>query len=155
MRSPELHPNAENATPEKLRVAMEAAPNKRSYVRLNTIRSLLLGLSRATLCQQFCRTDRMVRLWIEIFNRGGIDALITKPKPGRPRKVRLSRVRDLLVPVLENPVLAGQGPLDRRKAARLLKRTTLRGTGLPHRSALAVRTELSSACATALAGAAE
>src|ERR1043165_4975195 len=87
---------------------MEAAPNKRSYVRLNAFRSLLLGVSRATLCQQFCRTDRMVRLWIELFNRGGIDALITRPKPGRPRKVKLSRVRDLLVPVLENPASAGQ-----------------------------------------------
>jgi hypothetical protein len=62
-------PNAENATLEELAVAMDAAPNKRSYVRLNTIRSLL-GLPKAMLCQQFCRTDRMIRLWIEPFNRG-------------------------------------------------------------------------------------
>jgi hypothetical protein len=46
-------------------------PNKRSYIRLNAIRSLLLGVARATLCQQFCRTDRMLRLWIEMYNRGG------------------------------------------------------------------------------------
>lgn len=89
-------------------MAMEAAPNKRSYVRLNAIRSLFMGLPRGILCQQFCRTDRMVRLWIEMFNRGGIDALITKPRPGRRRKVKLERVRDLLVPVLENPAQAGQ-----------------------------------------------
>lgn len=108
LRAPELHPNPENATPEALRVAMEAAPNKRSYIRLNAIRSLLLGIPRATVCAQFCRTDRMVRLWIELFNRGGIDALITRPKPGRPRKVKLARVRDLLVPVLEHPAQAGQ-----------------------------------------------
>lgn len=87
---------------------MEAAPNKRSYIRLAAIRSLLLGIARATVCRQFCRTDRMVRLWIELFNRGGIDALITRPKPGRPRKVKLERVRDLLLPVLENPATAGQ-----------------------------------------------
>lgn len=108
MRTTELHPNPENAALEELRVAMEAAPNRRSYIRLNAIRSLLLGISRATVCQQFYRTDRMVRLWIECFNRGGIDALITRPKPGRPRKVKLERVRDLLVPVLENPAQAGQ-----------------------------------------------
>lgn len=108
MRTPEIEPNAENATLEELRVAMEAAPTKRSYIRLNAIRSLLMGLSRALICQQFCRSDRMVRLWIELFNRGGIDALITRPKPGRPRKVKLERVRDLLVPVLENPARAGQ-----------------------------------------------
>lgn len=108
LRRPELQPDAENATLAELSVAMEAAPNKRSYIRLNTIRSLLMGIPRATLCQQFCRTDRMVRLWIEMFNRGGIDALITKPRPGRTRKVKLERVRDLLVPVLENPAQAGQ-----------------------------------------------
>jgi len=88
---------------------MDAAPNQRSYIRLNAIRSLLLGLPRSTLCQQFCRPDRMVRLWIEMFNRGGIDALITKARPGRKRKVKLERVRDLLVPVLENPAAVGQG----------------------------------------------
>lgn len=87
---------------------MEAAPNRRSYVRINAIRSLLMGVARAMVCQQFCRSDRMVRLWIELYNRGGIDALITRPKPGRPRKVKLERVRDLLVPVLENPAQAGQ-----------------------------------------------
>lgn len=108
MRTALVHPNAENATLDELSVAMEAAPNKRSYIRLAAIRSLLLGLTRITVCQQFCRTDRMVRLWIELFNRGGIDALITRPKPGRPRKVKLERVRDLLLPVLENPATAGQ-----------------------------------------------
>jgi transposase len=108
LRAPELYPNPENATDDELKVAMEAAPNKRSYIRLNTIRSLRLGMERAVLCKQFCRSDRMVRLWIEMFNRGGIDALITKPRSGRPRKAKLERVRDLLVPVLENPAQAGQ-----------------------------------------------
>ena len=87
---------------------METAPNKRSYIRLCAIRSLLLGIERQQVCRIHCRTDRMVRLWIELFNRGGIDGLITRPKPGRPRKVKLERVRDLLVPVLENPAQAGQ-----------------------------------------------
>ena len=104
----ELQPNPENATPDELRVAMEAAPNKRSYVRLAALRALLLGYSRAQVCELHDRTDRMVRLWVECFNRGGIDGLITRPRPGRPRKVKLERVRDLLVPVLEHPAQAGQ-----------------------------------------------
>jgi hypothetical protein len=62
LRQPELYPNPENATVEELEVAMDAAPNKRSYVRLTAIRSLLLGVPRVTLCVQFCRTDRMVRM---------------------------------------------------------------------------------------------
>ncbi|MFO1511458.1 MAG: hypothetical protein U1F83_00850 [Verrucomicrobiota bacterium] len=49
LRTPEVQPNGENATLEELRVAMEAAPNKRSYIRLNAIRALLLGC-RARRC---------------------------------------------------------------------------------------------------------
>src|SRR5262245_57585766 len=114
---------------------MEAAPNKRSYVRLSALRALLLGYSRQEICELHDRTDRMVRLWIELFNRGGIDALITRPKPGRPRKVKLERVRDLLVPVLENPAQAGQvhwtgvklhGYLKEKLAIELGYSTTLR-----------------------------
>ena len=108
LRTPEVHPNAENATPEELVVAMDAAPNKRSYIRLNAIRLLLLGMDRPTVCLTFARTDRMVRLWIHAFNQGGIDALITKPRSGRPRKARLQRVHDVLVPVLEDPSQAGE-----------------------------------------------
>lgn len=107
MRTLEVQPNTENATLEELRVAAEASPTKRGYIRLNAIRLLLLGYSRAQVCQITSRSDRMVRLWIDLFNHGGIDALRTKKPGGRPRKVKLERVRDVLVPVLENPALAG------------------------------------------------
>ena len=89
-------------------VAMEAAPNKRSYRRLAAIRALLRGWPRQEVAAVFGRSERMVRLWILAFNRGGIDALASKPRQGRPRTVKLQRVRDLLVPVLEDPALAGQ-----------------------------------------------
>lgn len=104
----EIEPIAENATLEELKVAMEAAPTKRGFIRLAVIRSLLLGIERGVVCEQFSRSDRAVRLWIELFNRGGIDALTLKVQSGRPRKVRLQRARDLLVPVLEDPSQAGQ-----------------------------------------------
>lgn len=108
MRTPELHPNPENATLDELSVAMEVAPTKRSYIRLAAIRALLKGYDRHQVCDLFDRSDRMVRLWIELFNRAGIDGLTTKARSGRPRKVKLERVRDLLVPVLENQAQAGQ-----------------------------------------------
>jgi hypothetical protein len=38
--------------------------------------------------QQFCRSDRVVRLWIETFNAAGIDALTNKGRPGRGRRVK-------------------------------------------------------------------
>ena len=87
---------------------MEAAPNKRSYIRFAAMRSLLLGVSREMVCRQFCRSDRLVRLWIAMFNAGGIDALASKSRSGRPRKVSIKRVRDLLLPVLEDPSKAGE-----------------------------------------------
>lgn len=87
---------------------MDAAPNKRSYIRLAAIRALLMGIARPVVCQMFFRSDRMVRLWITQFNRAGIDGLITKARPGRPRKVAWKRVEDLLLPVLADPAKAGQ-----------------------------------------------
>ena len=108
MRHQEAEPNAENARLEELRVAMEAAPNRRSYIRLAVMRSLLRGLERRVVRAQFCRTDRVIGLWIEMFNTGGIDALTSKGRAGRGRRVKLERLRDLLVPVLENPGEAGE-----------------------------------------------
>jgi transposase len=108
LRTIEIEPNGENATVEEIEVAMEAAPNKRSYMRLGAMRLLLKGTGRAAVCDIYNRSDRMVRLWIEMFNRGGIDALASKPRSGRPRKVKLERLADLLVPILEDPGQAGQ-----------------------------------------------
>ena len=96
VRTLEVSPNGENATLEELEVAMEAAPNKRSYLRLAAIRALLLGVPRAQVCRLYHRSDRWVRLCIEMFNRGGIDALASKPRLGRPPKVRWERLCDLL-----------------------------------------------------------
>lgn len=89
-------------------MAMEAAPNKRSYIRLGAMRAMYLGMDRGSVCMLYDRTDRMVRLWMTLFNEGGIDALASKPRPGRPRKIKLKKLADLLVPVLEDPAQAGE-----------------------------------------------
>lgn len=104
----ELHPNAENASEAELLAAMEAAPNKRSYIRLAAVRALLHGLPRQQVCLLYHRSDRMVRLWITNFNSGGIDALASKPRTGRPRKVLRERLQEVVVPVLEDPAAAGE-----------------------------------------------
>jgi transposase len=118
-----------------LLAAMEAAPNKRSYVRFAVIRGLLKGYSRAQVSELFGRGERMVRLWIVLFNTGGIDALASKPRTGRPRKIKLEHLEDLLVPVLEDPAKAGEqhwtgvkihGWLKEQLAMELGYRTTIR-----------------------------
>jgi transposase len=63
---------------------------------------------RTSVCRLYNRSDRMVRLWINRFNEGGIDALASRPRPGRTRKVKLRQLDDLLVPVLEDPAKAGE-----------------------------------------------
>ncbi len=75
-------------------VAMDAAPNRRSYIRLASIRALFMGMEREVVRQVFRCSDRLVRLWIECFNNAGIDGLTTKLRSGRPRKVKLKRVKD-------------------------------------------------------------
>ena len=108
MRRIEVEPNGENATDQDLAVAMEAAPNRRSYVRLGVIRALLLGLPRGQVAQLYNRSDRMIRLWVHQFNEAGIDALISGPRSGRPRLASLKRIEDLLIPVLKDPSMAGR-----------------------------------------------
>jgi transposase len=108
LRADCLIPEPENATEAELLVAMNAAPNKRSYTRLAAVRALLLGHTREQVSLLFGRSERMIRLWILRFNQGGIDALASKPRSGRPRRVKLQRLEDLLVPVLGDPSQAGE-----------------------------------------------
>lgn len=101
-------PCEENATLDELMLAMEGAPNRRSFVRITVVRSLLMGVDRQTLCSMFGRSDRMIRMWVALYNRGGVDALLTKPRSGRPRRVAFQQLEDFLVPILEEPSKAGE-----------------------------------------------
>jgi transposase len=130
-----LEPNAENASEAELLVAMEAAPNMRSYRRLAAVRALCKGFSREDVAELFGRSERLVRLWVVMFNQGGIDALTSKPRSGRPRKVKLTKLYEVLVPVLEDPSKAGEvhwtgvklhGWLKEQLAVELGYRTTIR-----------------------------
>ena len=152
MRTLEVSPNGENATVEELEVAMEAAPNRRSYLRLAAIRALLLGVARTRVCRLYHRSDRWVRLCIEMFNRGGIDALASKPRPGRPPKVKWERLQDLLIPVLEDPTEAGELHWTAGgQAPRLAQGPVSPGVRLPHRHPLPSPTRLPFAVTTDLA----
>ena len=154
VRVQEVTPNGENATLEGLEVAREAAPHKRSYVRLAAIRALLLGVPRAQVCRLYHRSDRLIRLWIVMFNRGGIDALASKPRTGRPPKIRWERRRDLLVPVLEDPSKAGHLHWTGVKLHGWREKPVGPGVRVPHRHPLPAPTRLPFAGAADLARAA-
>lgn len=55
-----------------------------------------------------CITERCLQLWIERFNSGGIDAITYRPRSGRPRVLSADSVREEILPVLDDPSLAGQ-----------------------------------------------
>jgi transposase len=46
---------------------------------------LLFGVSFEHVVRHSCRTERCVRLWIARYNEMGIDGLVYRPRPGRPR----------------------------------------------------------------------
>lgn len=108
MRQVELHPNGDNTTAEELKTAMECARHKREYIRLAVIRSLLMGIDRRMVSEQFSVSIRAIQLWVHCFNECGVDGLLHQGAGGRPRKVELSELRTNLESVLDDPSLAGE-----------------------------------------------
>jgi transposase len=54
--------------------------------------ALIEGLPRASVARIFGVDERTVRRWVCSFNRRGIDGLLDRPKPGRPRKIPAEKV---------------------------------------------------------------
>lgn len=87
---------------------MECCPDHKAGRRLNAIHLLLIGVSFEHVLRNSCRTERCVRLWIERYNTMGIDGLIYRPRPGRPRLLAGDTVRSEILPVVDAPSEAGQ-----------------------------------------------
>jgi transposase len=88
-------PNAQNCSLGEIETAAGAAPNRASYNRLWTIRSMLLGVSHAIAAKLAMVSPRTLSEWIGKFNASGIDGLIDKPRAGRPRVIPPARSADL------------------------------------------------------------
>jgi transposase len=108
MRKVENFPNGDNTTASELKTAMECARRKREYIRLAVVRSLLLGIERKIVAEQFAVSIRAIQLWVTCFNERGVDGLLHRSAGGRPRKIHIEEVRDSLSPVLEDPSLADE-----------------------------------------------
>jgi len=103
-----IEPEGDNCTKNELEAAMEATPSKTAYVRLQVIRSLLLGISRENVVAQFCVSDRRVRDWIHRFNESGIDGLIeVKTGRGRKRKISVVNLGEKFIELVNSPKEAG------------------------------------------------
>lgn len=92
-------PNPEQATLEELKIAKICAPTDRSFLRLFAIQQLLEGIDFSAVAKSYEKDERTLQRWISDWNKGGINALIESPKPGRPRSIpkdQIATITDLL-----------------------------------------------------------
>ena len=100
--------NFENASLAEVETAMRCMPQRQDGVRLMALRSLGNGLDRKAVAR-FCDvSERTLCGWIRAFYAGGIDALLDKPRGGRPRVMDPAEYREKVDPLLAPPDTAGE-----------------------------------------------
>ena len=87
---------------------MDCGPDGKAFRRLNAMHLLLLGAPYEVVLRNSRCGERTMRLWISRFNQLGIDGLIYRPRPGRPRLLSGDAVRSEILPVVDDPSLAGE-----------------------------------------------
>jgi transposase len=100
--------NVENATLEEVRVAMDCTPTKKGFRRLQALRWLYEGKSREEVAALSHFSLRQVLRFIKAFNLAGLDGLIPGRSSGRRRILPKEQVAEKIVPLIEEPSLAGQ-----------------------------------------------
>ena len=97
-----IPPNPDNGSEADLMIAMRSAPERKHFVRLHTIRLLILGYSLREVAIMLGYTTRNIHNWIVLWNNGGIDALLPHQRSGRPRKLS-PQDKDKIIHLLEHP----------------------------------------------------
>lgn len=93
---------------EELRVAIGCCPDQKAQKRLNAIHLLLCGGTFDLTLAHSCVTERCLQEWICRFNRSGIEGITYRPRPGRPRSLSPETVCEKILPVVDDPSLAGE-----------------------------------------------
>ena len=108
MGRPRLQLNQENASIEEIERAMDCAPTKKIFIRLQAIAflhrqepwELVLRLARVS--------ERQLLRWIHLFNARGIDGLIPRQSSGRARKLGKDVFAHQVLPVVRDPAQADE-----------------------------------------------
>src|SRR5882724_10939580 len=95
-------PNAENCSEEQLLAAAHASPSKAGFVRMWSIRCLILGMTHEHVAKLADVTPETLYDWVRDFNESGADGLIDKPRAGRPR-IMPPLLEPELVEVVQQP----------------------------------------------------
>ena len=53
-------------------------------------------------------SERCLQKWIERFNAQGIEGITYRPRPGRPRRISPEAVKEHILPIVDDPSLAGE-----------------------------------------------
>lgn len=102
---------------------MDCGPDHKSFRRLNAMHLLLIGTPYDLAVRNSRVSERTFRLWVRRFNEVGIDGLIHRPGAGRPRIMEPDEIEAKLLPVVEDPSLAGQTHWTARKLCGWLNET--------------------------------
>jgi len=105
--TPRLHPNPEHATQAELSIAAACTPRRQDAVRVLAIKALLIGTDRTMTAKLFEISQRTLSEWTRRFNESGIDGLIEKMRPGRPRKIT-DEYSDTFHHLIDEPRLVGR-----------------------------------------------
>ncbi len=95
-----IMPNPHNCSVAELDAAVKASASAREQIRLRAMKALIMGIAREQVAELFCVDDRSMLNWIKAFNLQGIDGLLDKSRPGRPRAIapqQSETLRDLLL----------------------------------------------------------
>lgn len=87
--------------------AMDCTPLKKGFMRLSAMFDLMNGLSKEKVIKKSKISERTFQFWIRRFTEQGIDGLITKPRPGRP-KILNKKHNKMIIDLLENPNIANE-----------------------------------------------
>ena len=74
-------------TPEQLRDLAQSIPQKRLWRRLQAVLLAEQGWTAPLIAQSLGCSLRAVKNWVAQYNRGGLEALHERPRPGRPRRL--------------------------------------------------------------------
>lgn len=97
----------ETCSVSELKQALDCTPLKKGFVRLSAIYDIMYGMPPEAAREKYSVRPRTFQFWIQRFLESGIDALISKPIPGRPR-ILSKKHHGMIIDLLENPDKANE-----------------------------------------------
>lgn len=116
-------PNPENASAAELETAARCSATKQAERRIRAIKALVIGITYDQVLGLFEICERTLRRWVAAYNRQGIDALIDRRHPGRPKIIQAEQA-EYFETVIQDPKLADETHWTARKFHGWIAKTT-------------------------------